>query len=127
MRPTKPRTTEFGIVLSGIRNEAGMTVTQLARRADVSVSYVSQLETGKKPPNDRIIRRICGPLGVDPRVLYRAADILTMSLADTLRPVNVTVRLEEDLSEFEIEELIKYLSFLRYKATLEPTSSGTRY
>ncbi len=127
MRPTDPRTTNFGIVLSGFREKAGMTVTELALRAGVSTSYVSQLETGKKRANDLIIRRISNALDINPTVLFTGAGMIPMPLAETLRPADATVRLEEDLSEFEREDLLKYLSFLRYKATLEPTSSGTRY
>ena len=118
MRRPKERTTEFGIRLASLRERQGINVSELADRAGVSPSYVSLLETGQRPPNDRIIRRISGALDVLPIVLYEAAGLIPMALAESLRPADAKVRFEEDLTEAERQELLDYLSFLRYRAAV---------
>ena len=124
MRTTDPRTTKFGIVLSGLRENAGMNVTELAKAVSRSISYLSQMEAGKKRPTDLMIRRISIALDINPMVLFTAAGMIPMPLAESLRPANATVRLDEELSELEREELLKYLNFLRYESTLQPTLLG---
>ena len=123
MRPPHSRTTKFGRALTQLRENEGMTVTELAKRAGVSTSYVSQLETGNKRATDPIIRRISNALDINPIVLFTAAGMIPLPFADTVRPASSTVRLDEELSELEREELIKYLSFLRYEASLGPNPS----
>ena len=117
MRRPKPRTTEFGIRLSSLRESQGLTVSQLAKMTGVSVSYISQLETGRKQPRDSIIRRLSGALDVSTIELFAAAGMIPMPLAETLRPTNATIQLEEDLTEEEKGELLDYLAFLRYRAS----------
>ena len=94
-----------------------MTVSRLAEMADLSTSYISQLETGKKLPTERLIRRLSGVLDVSPRALLKAANFtLPLPLTETLRPPEATVDLDEGISAEEREALLEYLSFLRYRS-----------
>ena len=49
-----------------LRKEKGLTLATLAGRANMSVSYLSEIETGKKPLNSRRIEAIARGLGVSP-------------------------------------------------------------
>ena len=101
-------------------------MTEFAKRANVSASYISQLEMGKKRPNDRIIRLLSQALDVFPTQLYAAAGLIPMPLAEMLKPPNATARLDEDLTGEEKMELLQYLSFLRYRASIGNVELLTR-
>jgi len=76
----RERTTDFGRALTSLRQSQGLTQADLAHLADVSAAYVSHLETGKRPPTSKAIRKLCGPLGTAPQDLLQAARILELPL-----------------------------------------------
>jgi len=47
------------------REHRGMTVQGLARAAEVSAPYVSQIESGKRRPTVAVLKRIAASLAVD--------------------------------------------------------------
>ncbi len=52
-------------MLKTLRNEQGMTQDEVARRANVTKPYVSQLETGvRKNPSLPVLKRLAKALGV---------------------------------------------------------------
>src|ERR1041385_2463571 len=51
MLDTEPVMDNLGSRLKGIRLKAGLTLRQLARKANVSPSFVSQIENGKSQPS----------------------------------------------------------------------------
>ena len=117
MRTVKPRGTEFGHELTRLRSEAKLTQARLATQAGVSKGMVSHLETGVRPPTERIIRKIAGPLGVDPQLLYRAARILTLQpVQDRPEPevATETVKLTGEPADIRVAKLFwDFLQFSR--------------
>jgi transcriptional regulator with XRE-family HTH domain len=52
------------------REERGWTLQQLAERAGLSVSYLSEIEQGKKRPSLKVARRLSRTLGLPPTVVF---------------------------------------------------------
>ena len=73
----RPRKETLGLRIKKYREERGMTATQLADKADISKSYLSELEAA---PDDA--------RGPSANVLYRIADALGVAMSDLLgRPI----------------------------------------
>ena len=67
-----PRT--FAEILKDSRKEAGLSQTRLAKRAGLTGSYISLLESKRRPPpSPRVIRNLSRVLGIDPGPLLEAA------------------------------------------------------
>jgi transcriptional regulator with XRE-family HTH domain len=65
---------EFPLLLKRARKEAGLTQEALGRRASLTGSYISMLESGRKPaPRARVISSLCKALGIPERPLQEAA------------------------------------------------------
>ncbi len=57
--------TRLGQVLKALRDEKGWTLDDLAKRAKVTMAYISFLERGKrKNPSLAILKRLAKSLGV---------------------------------------------------------------
>lgn len=52
------------------RDERGWTLQQLAERAGLSISYLSEIEQGKKRPSLKVARRLSQALGLPPTVIF---------------------------------------------------------
>ena len=110
---------KFGQELRRLRKEATYTQGELAKLAEISASYISQLETGDKEPTDRVITKLSGPLGVPENFLLITVGKIKMDLAGTL----ATERREapdiiSSLSTQEWEELLTYLAYIKVKSDL---------
>lgn len=57
------------------RTQKGMTKTKLSELADISVSYISLLEQGKRDPNLSTVNKICSALNIPVSIfMFLAAD-----------------------------------------------------
>jgi transcriptional regulator with XRE-family HTH domain len=66
----------IGNALTLCRNQKGMTKTKLAKLANISVSYLTLLEQGKRDPNLSTINQICRALHVPKSILmFLASDL----------------------------------------------------
>jgi len=102
-----------------MRREAGYTQAQLAQRAGITAAYVSQLETGKKPPTARVIRKLSAALEVHPNRLFRTIRMVEMDLASTLATRRQEVQsLLPALPNEQLEELANYLAYLEFKTSV---------
>lgn len=64
----------LGTLLRSLRERAELTLQEAEKKADVSYSYLSQLERGlRKPPSHEILRRIARAYMVEESVLLEAA------------------------------------------------------
>jgi transcriptional regulator with XRE-family HTH domain len=64
----------FGHYLRREREERDITLTELARRVDVSIAYLSRIEREREnPPPDHLISALAGALRVPPDNLFAAA------------------------------------------------------
>jgi len=70
----------LGSRLRQIRQRKGLTIPQVAKRAKLSLSFISEIETNKKTPREKTVRAMGAALGL--------AD-------DELEEVKIDARLEE--------------------------------
>ena len=64
----------FGHYLRREREGRDMTLTELARRVDVSIAYLSRIEREREnPPPDHLISALAGALGLPPDDVFAAA------------------------------------------------------
>ena len=71
---------DFADTIRRRRRELDLTQEKVARRIKTSTSYVSQLETGKSHPSDKIVARLAKVLGLDSRQLFFLANPQTEAL-----------------------------------------------
>jgi transcriptional regulator with XRE-family HTH domain len=65
---------ELGQAIRDARREAGLTQEQLAERADIHWTYISEIETGRKNPSVTVLRKIAGGLDVKLSALIAKAE-----------------------------------------------------
>ncbi len=91
--PTTPTPTLLRIALGASlrrrRDEQGLRIVDVAKRASLSVAYVSEVERGRKEPSSEVVSALCGALGT--------------SLADVLR--EVVEKLEREAARARLAEL----------------------
>ncbi|MGD9882946.1 MAG: helix-turn-helix domain-containing protein [Reyranella sp.] len=64
----------FGQYLRRVREEKGATLTEVARKVDVSIAYLSRIEREREnPPPDRLLMSIARALGAGRRFVWRGA------------------------------------------------------
>ncbi len=66
--------TAFADVLKEARRSAGLTQEDLAERAEVSVRFISFLETGKRQPSLSAIAAVSAGLGIEMSALLIAVE-----------------------------------------------------
>lgn len=109
----------FGVELRKLRNDAKYTQAQLAKLAGISAAYVSQLETGKKEPTDRVITKLSDALNIPENQLLIKVGKLKMDFAETLAiSRNESVELLSALSDEQWEELLTYLAYIKLKSSI---------
>lgn len=111
--------TLFSQELRKLRKEARYTQDQLAKLARISASYISQLETGKKEPTDRVITKLSGPLDIPENYLLITVGKIKMDLAGTLATSRKEApKILSALSDAQWEELLTYLAYIKVKASI---------
>jgi len=64
----------FGKCIRRAREEREMTLTELARRVEVSIAYLSRIEREREnPPPDRLVSALARALGLPADSLFAAA------------------------------------------------------
>lgn len=61
----------FGINVRRLRLQRGLTQEALADEVELAVTYVGQLERGRRNPTLAVVERFAGAFGVDPIDLLR--------------------------------------------------------
>jgi len=109
----------FGQELRKLRKESKYRQVQLAKLAGISGAYISQLETGKKKPTDRVIAKLSGALDIPENRLFIKIGKLKMDLAATLAiGRNEAPELLATISDKEWEDLLTYLAYIKVKSSL---------
>jgi transcriptional regulator with XRE-family HTH domain len=62
----------FGKTLRSLREEAGLTQEEVADRADIHWTYLSQVEGGKRNPGLENIVYLARAIGITPNELFTA-------------------------------------------------------
>ncbi|MHB0886212.1 MAG: helix-turn-helix domain-containing protein [Bacillota bacterium] len=79
-------TIEIGQTLRRLREEHGYTLSELAKRTELSISYLSEIERNHKTPSVRAIDRLASALGVSKSaIIPQEAVDQGLSLGDKLR------------------------------------------
>jgi len=60
----------IGKAIKLIRTRLAITQAELARRCNCSQTSLSQIETGRKRPNQRTINKICTSLEIPESIIY---------------------------------------------------------
>ncbi len=108
---------EFGHKFRRWRKEAGLTMGDVARKLDLSIPYISDIERGNRPPpRVEILERAAKALGQDPFDVIIAAEQsrgryeLSATPTPKHREVGASLlRSWEDLSPEKLEEIERVL------------------
>lgn len=85
----------IGKALKLCRTQKGMTKTKLAEKSNISVSYLTLLEQGKREPNISTINEICKALQIPPSILIFLA-------SDSSEQQGISLELAEKLSHLAL-------------------------
>ncbi len=85
----------FGTFLKDMRNEKGISLRELAKRVNISHSYLSNLENGKKPPpGNKLLIDIANALSLNKesqRLLFDiAAKAKELQRSDYTSPADIS-------------------------------------
>jgi transcriptional regulator with XRE-family HTH domain len=104
------------------REQAKISMRQLAQAAGVSNPYLSQIERGLRKPSADILQQIAKGLRISAEALYVQAGILEDKPADS--GVRSALLADPDLAERQKQVLIEiYESFRRENAAAEATAA----
>ncbi|SMB99871.1 Helix-turn-helix [Thermanaeromonas toyohensis ToBE] len=87
---------ELGATIRNFREEKGYTLEELARKSQISPSYLSEIERGHKRPSLKTLDKICSALNIPREALIPPED--KISLGDKIR----LLRQEKGLSLKEL-------------------------
>jgi len=106
------RLTKLGDFIASQRKLAEMSIRQLAKAAQVSNPYISQIERGLYKPSADVLRAIAGALGISSEALYRQAGLLDTEDEERPTAVEEAIRLDSRLTTEQKETLLSvYRSF----------------
>lgn len=88
-------------IIRSLRQKRNMTLQELAKKADISVSYLSEIELGKKQPSLETINKLSQALNIS-----REGLISTNSSAGGLGARVLFLRQEKELSLSELAEKV---------------------
>ena len=107
------------------REQAHVSVRQLARLAGVSNPYLSQIERGLRKPSAEILQQIAKGLAISAEQLYMRAGILESRHGDP--ELIGAILADAGLAERQKQVLIEiYESFRRENAMVETTNENLR-
>jgi transcriptional regulator with XRE-family HTH domain len=64
----------FAAIIRKRRRELDLTQQTVARRIGTSIGYITLLETGRRHPSGKVLSKLAGVLGLDPRELFFCAN-----------------------------------------------------
>ncbi len=114
------RPSELGDVLADLRGAKGFSLREVEEATGKAVSnaYLSQLENGKiQRPSPNVLHSLSGVYGVPYEALMEKAGYLLPSAKNGGNRTGLAAFAIDDLTAEEEEELLKYLAFLRSRAS----------
>jgi DNA-binding XRE family transcriptional regulator len=64
----------FATIIRKRRRELDLTQEMVAREIGTSIAYITLLETGRRHPSGKVLSKLAGVLGLDPRELFFSAN-----------------------------------------------------
>ena len=86
----------LGQRISEIRKIRGITQEGLAERSDLTLSYISKIEAGKRNPTMAVIEEIASGLGVDTYQLFTTLEPELMSNETMLKKIREMINVLEE-------------------------------
>lgn len=102
-----------------LRKKKGYSITELARLADVSKSYLSQIERGlQRNPSLQFLTKIAIPLETNIEYLLRGEKLSGLAVGDLDDEWNALIKkaINEGL---EKEHFREYLNFLKFQTWMQ--------
>jgi transcriptional regulator with XRE-family HTH domain len=109
----KKRERTAGMEIRLWRTEKGQSLREVSDKVGISENYLSEIERGKKQPNDEIIRNIAKYFNVDEKFLFDKFERIPLVVqeelhgSDTLSRTLYDISTDTDLTEEEKEDLYK--------------------
>lgn len=100
----------FGLKVKQLRQKKQLSFSELSEKAGLSVSYLNEIEKGKKFPKEDKIRALAAALNVE------YDDLINMELQDSLAPVAALIRsnflneLPLDLFGIELNKVVEIIA-----------------
>ncbi len=80
----------FGRVIKAHRMRRGLTQEALARKADITVTYLSKVENARKEPSLPLLRKLCRLLRLPEEILFwEAVEVSSYLRADEQRAIRI--------------------------------------
>lgn len=118
-------TTKLGEYIREQRHSAQISLRQLARAADVSNPYLSQVERGLRKPSAEILSRIASGLRISAETLYVRAGLLEERQGDPM--VLAAISDDSTLTERQRKALLEiYAAFQTENSTAHERGEQTR-
>src|ERR1700737_3872806 len=95
----------IGAYIREQREQAKISLRQLAENAGVSNPYLSQIERGLRPPSADILQQIATGLRISAEALYVQAGMLDERVAGSV--VTDAIRADPDLTERQKQMLVE--------------------
>ena len=72
----------LGATMKEFRSQSGFTLRELAKMANISPGYLSELERGRKEVSSELLASVCHAMGVSvASVILEAADMMALDAA----------------------------------------------
>lgn len=113
----------LGRLIRKQRQQAELTLRELAERTNVSNPYLSQIERGLHEPSVRVLKAIAGALNLSAESLLVQAGVLDPTDATTAKPASVEEAIASDqrLSKDQRAALVSvYRSFAEDESKAPP-------
>jgi transcriptional regulator with XRE-family HTH domain len=127
-KPAVEQRQRIGPAIRRLRQAHGLSLSDLAKRTGISVSYLSRLEKGRSVPSFTLLSRLGNELGVDIGFFVeteREAQTVDDSLVDALAKTSLPQRIWPEILSMSIEGRKAILEFLEQQSS-EATSEATR-
>ena len=100
----------FGLKLKQARSNSGFSLAELSTKAGVSISFLNEIEKGKKFPKHEKIISICGALGVDENWMLNSELDKKLSPVAELIQSNILHELPLEMFGLKVGDLLDLLS-----------------
>jgi transcriptional regulator with XRE-family HTH domain len=77
------KTQNLGTIVRLQRNRLGLTLLDLSKKSDVSVSHLGRIENVQRYPSPDVLRKIAKPLNLDENELFNLAGYLPVEQPKT--------------------------------------------
>ena len=99
----------LGTLLRKIRNQKGLTIPQVAQKANLSLSFISDIETNKKKPREKTLKAMANAMGLTSQELEEVKIDAKISEIGMDEPSFTMMFKEIAIGEMSVDEKRKIL------------------